>query len=189
MMEAPPVRWPKLGSLASTFALYANSTFGGGTATIVEIEKHIIDQPRWITREESHVAFAICRLTPGTNLLAYCVAVGWRMRGLAGAVIAVAAASLPSAAIAVALTIFFSAWSTHQLTTVALHAVLAAAIGIMVGTAWTMVRPFFERRAYVPTVSFAMAAFILAVTGVLTPFFVLVLAAAIGAATAPSETR
>ena len=189
MMEAPIVRPPGLGSLASIFALYGNSTFGGGTATVVEIEKHIIEEQRWVTREESHIAFAICRLTPGTNLLAYCVGVGWRMHGFAGALIALAAASLPSAAIAVFLTIFFIAWSTHQPTTVALHAVLAAAIGIMVGTAWTMVRPYFERRAYVPTVSFAMAALILAVTGVLTPFRILVLAAAIGAATVPSETR
>ena len=137
-MEAPIVRSPDLRSVASIFALYGNSTFGGGTATIVEIEKRIIDEHDWITREQSHVAFAICRLTPGTNLLAYCVAVGWRMRGLAGALIALAAASLPSAAIAVALTIFFAAWSTHRLTTIALHAVLAAAIGIMVGSAWTM---------------------------------------------------
>ena len=47
-----------LGSLASIFALYGNSTFGGGTATVVEIEKHIIDEHQWITREESHLAFA-----------------------------------------------------------------------------------------------------------------------------------
>ena len=188
-MEAPIVRLPGFGALASVFALYGNSTFGGGTATVVEIEKHIIDEQRWITREESNVAFAICRLTPGTNLLAYCVGVGWRMRGLVGALIALGAASLPSAAIAVGLTIFFTAWSTHRLTTIALHAVLAAAIGIMVGTAWTMVRPYVERGAYGPTVAFAMAAFILAVTGLLTPFRVLVVAAAIGAATAPSETR
>ncbi len=104
MMEAPIVRSPGLGSLASIFALYGNSTFGGGTATIVEIEKHIIDEHRWVTREESHVAFAICRLTPGTNLLAYCVGIAWRMRGLVGAVVALVAASLPSAAIAVVLT-------------------------------------------------------------------------------------
>ena len=70
MMDAPIVRSPALGSLASIFALYGNATFGGGTATIVEIEKHIIDEQRWITREESQLAFAICRLTPGTNLLA-----------------------------------------------------------------------------------------------------------------------
>lgn len=188
-MKAPIVRPPGLGSLAAVFALYGNSTFGGGTATIVEIEKHIVDEHAWITREESHVAFAVCRLTPGTNLLAYCVAVAWRMRGLAGALIALAAASLPSAAIAVALTMFFAAWSAHRLTTIALQAVLAAAIGIMVGTAWTMVRPYIERGDRVATMAFAVAGFILAVTGVLTPFRILVLAAALGAATAPAEAR
>lgn len=186
-MNAQTRREPGLAPLSSIFALYGNSTFGGGTATIVELEKHIIDEQRWITREESQLAFAICRLTPGTNLLAYCVGVGWRIRGFAGAVIALAAASLPCAAIAVALTVFFSAWSMHPLTTIALRAVLAAAIGIVVGTAWTMVRPYIDRGDYARTAAFGVLAFVLVTTGLLTPFRALVLAAVVGAVTAPSE--
>jgi chromate transporter len=179
----------RLGSVASIFALHGNATLGGGTATIVEVEKHIIDERRWITREESHLAFAICRLTPGTNLLADCVGVGWRMRGVAGALVALAAASLPCAAIAVALTIFFAAWSTHRLTAIALSAVLAAAIGIMLGTAWTMIRPYIRRGEYARTAAFGVMAFAIVATGLSTPFRVLALAAIIGALTAPSETR
>ena len=186
-MEAPIVRAPSLTSLGSAFARYGNSTFGGGTATIVEIEKHIIDEHAWISREDSHVAYAICRLTPGTNLLAYCVGVGWRMRGIGGALVALIAASLPCAAIAVALTIFFSAWSTNRLTTVALKAALAAAIGIMVGTAWTMIRPYIERGDYGRTLVYAATALLLALSGVLTPFRVLIIAAVVGALSARPE--
>ena len=188
-MDAPIVRSPALGSLAAIFALYGNATFGGGTATIVEIERHLIDEQGWITREESHLAFAIWRLTPGTNLLAYCVGIGWRIRGVAGALVALAAASLPCAAIAVAWTIFFATWSAHRLTAIALSAALAAAIGIMLGTAWTMIRPYLGHGEYTRTAAFGILAFAIVGTGLLTPFRVLVLAAIIGALTVPSETR
>jgi chromate transporter len=34
-------------------------------------------------------------LTPGTNLLAFCTGIGWLLRGLSGALIALLAASVP----------------------------------------------------------------------------------------------
>lgn len=188
-MDVPIVRSPTLGGLASIFGRYGNSTFGGGTATIVEIERRIVDEQQWVSREESHLAFAICRLTPGTNLLAYCVGVGWRMRGIPGALVALTTASLPCAAIALVLTVFFSSWSTHELTLSALKAALAAAIGIMVGTAWTMLRPYVERRDYAQTIGYVAAAFALAYGEWLTPFRVLVLAAAVGAVSATERLR
>ena len=111
------------------------------------------------------------------------------MRGVAGALVALVAVSLPCAAIAVALTIFFATWSTHRLTAIALSAVLAAAIGIMLGTAWTMIRPYIRGGEYARTAAFGVLAFAIVATGLLTPFRVLVLAAIIGAFTVPSETR
>src|SRR6476646_11982270 len=92
----PTVRRPSLPALASVFGWYGNSTFGGGTATVVEIERHIIDEHEWLARRDSHLAYAISRLTPGTNLLAYCVGAGWRMRGLTGALVALCPTSVPS---------------------------------------------------------------------------------------------
>ena len=44
------------------------------------------------------------RLTPGTNVLAYLAALGWTYHRAAGAVVAVAAGSLPGAAIVTAMT-------------------------------------------------------------------------------------
>ena len=111
------------------------------------------------------------------------------MRGVAGALVALVAASLPCAAIAVGLTIFFTTWSTHRLTAIALSAVLAAAIGIMLGTAWTMIRPYTGRGEYPRTAAFGALAFAIVTAGLLTPFRVLMLAAIIGAFTVPLEAR
>jgi chromate transporter len=177
----PTVRRPTLAALASAFGWYGNSTFGGGTATIVEIERHIIDEHAWLGRRDSHLAYAISRLTPGTNLLAYCVGAGWRMRGLTGGLVALCAASLPSAALAIVLTRFFALWSERPLTAAALRGALAAAIAIMVGTAWTMMRPTMKGRQAIRTVLLAIAAFGFAYFVRVTPVQVLFAAAGLGA--------
>jgi chromate transporter len=172
---------PPLPRVAAVLALAGNSTFGGGTATIVEIERHLIDRHGWFLRSDSHLAYAISRLTPGTNLLAYVVAVGWRMRGAMGAVVALMAVSVPGAALAVVLTAFVAGWAEHPLTAPALNAVLAAAVAIMAGTSWTMVRPYIEQRAYLRTFLFAGSGLLVALTGALSPFQVLLVALVAGA--------
>ena len=48
---------------------------------------------------------AVSRLTPGTNVLAYCVGLGWLLHRWAGAVAAVVAASLPASLIVCVLTV------------------------------------------------------------------------------------
>ena len=186
-MDGPIAPPPRVTALASVFARYGNSTFGGGTATIVEIEKHIIDEHQWLSRDDSHLAYAICRLTPGTNLLAYCVGVGWRIRGVGGAAVALTSASLPCAAFAVVLTMFLSTWSAYPFTKSALKGALAAAIGIMIGTAWTMIRPAIQQRHYARTLLYGIVACVLAVIGALTPFQLLLVAAVTGAVAAPAE--
>ena len=180
-MDSPVAGSPPLGGLAGIFAWFGNSTFGGGTATIVQLEHQLIDEREWLSRDDSHIAYAISRLTPGTNLLAYCVAVGWRMRRLAGAVVALGAASLPNALLAIALTRFFSSWVDHPLTAHALNAALAAAVAIIVGTVWTMIRPLVQRRQYLRTFCFAGGAVLLATVAELSPLRILVGAGILGA--------
>lgn len=175
------VRRPSLRGLALIFGRYGNSTFGGGTATIVEIERHLIDEHEWLARRDSHLAYAISRLTPGTNLLAYCVGAGWRMRGLAGALVALCAASFPSAAMATVLTRFFALWSDRPLTAASLRGALAAAIAIMVRTAWTMMRPTMQDSTAIRTVVVAVSAFALVSVIGGTPVQVLLAAAVLGA--------
>lgn len=180
---------PNLSRLAVVFALYGNSTFGGGTATIVQIEKEVVDSRRWLAAEESRVAYAISRLTPGTNLLAYCTGIGWRMRGLLGAVIAATAASIPCAVLAATLTHLFATWSEHSLTKSLLRYAVAAAIGMLGGTVWTIIRPHMivpaERGR---TLVFIVIALLLGIAG-LAPFRVLLVAAMLGAIAAPDGSQ
>jgi chromate transporter len=69
-----------LTALAVVFARYANTTFGGGSATIAVLKEQVVAKREWISEADFDLNYALSRLTPGTNLLAFCTAVGWSTR-------------------------------------------------------------------------------------------------------------
>jgi chromate transporter len=58
------------------------------------------------------LCFAPARLTPGTNLLAFCIGVGWILRRLPGAVVALLAGSIPCTLMVVVATALFDTGRT-----------------------------------------------------------------------------
>src|SRR3974377_863158 len=96
---------PSLWQIASIFARYANLTLGGGSATIAVLHCEILEKRSWLTEGYFALCFALCRLTPGTNLLAFCTGVGWLQGRFWGAVTALLAASIPCALTVAVMTV------------------------------------------------------------------------------------
>src|ERR1044071_5798203 len=92
--RAGPRPAPTLAAIARVFARHANTTFGGGSATIAVLRRQLVDRHAWLAPAEFDLGYALSRLTPGTTLLAFCTAAGWTARGWPGALIALLAASL-----------------------------------------------------------------------------------------------
>src|ERR1700675_925510 len=86
---------PSLGEIADVFTRYGNFTLGGGSATTAVIYGQIVTRRHWVTDHQFSLCFALGRLTPGTNVLAFCTGIGWLLRGLPGALAALLAASVP----------------------------------------------------------------------------------------------
>src|ERR1700676_3996629 len=99
---------PSLAKIADVFTRYANFTLGGGSSTIAVLHREILDKRRWVSPENFALCFALARLTPGTNLLAFCTGIGWLLRGMSGAVIALLTASIPCTLIVLIATALFS---------------------------------------------------------------------------------
>ena len=104
---------PSLASLTNLYLKIGNTTFGGGDPTMALLQRELIFR-KWITQEDFALAYSLARVTPGTNVLAFCAATGARVLGLAGAFAAVLAVTLPSAILAVLLTRGFEAWRTQR---------------------------------------------------------------------------
>jgi chromate transporter len=82
---------PTVVGIGDVFLRYGNLTLGGGSATIAVLKRQLMDRRRWIDADRFTLCFALARLTPGTNLLAFCAGIGWLLRGLSGALAALLA--------------------------------------------------------------------------------------------------
>jgi chromate transporter len=119
----------------------SNLTFGGGTATTETLRRSLVGGRKWVSDAEFRFLYAASRLTPGTNLLALCTAIGWRLRGAPGALLALAAASIPSAlAVSLLIAVFTDASSSPGVMSLARGAV-AASIALILSGVWALVRP------------------------------------------------
>jgi chromate transporter len=172
---------PSLRAIASVFARYANTTFGGGSATIAVLREQIVEKRPWLDREQFDLAYALSRLTPGTNLLAFCTAAGWITRRGLGALFALLAASLPCSLLAVAMTAGYDALATNAYFHAALRGALAAAVAIMVATAWVFAEPHV-RAAPLKAIVIPPCAIALSLGVHLSPVHVLLAAAVVGLA-------
>ena len=172
---------PSLGRIVSFFARYGNFTLGGGSATSAVMHHELVTKRRWMNDDSFALCFALGRLTPGTNLLANCTALGWLLRRLPGALLALLAASIPCTLMVVVLTALFSEWQENPVVQAALHGAIAAAVAITAKTSWTIARPHYKGGARLRVVVIGAAALAAYVWLGVPAIYVLLLAGAVGA--------
>jgi chromate transporter len=172
--------FPSLAQIADVFARYANFTLGGGSATTAVIHGEVVGKRRWVSEEQFALSFALGRLTPGTNLLAFCAGIGWMLRRWAGAVVALLAASIPCTLFVVVVTVLFAEWQENPFAQAAIKGAIAAAIAVTVKTVWAIARPHFRPGSRIRVVLIGAAAFALHAVAGISPIDVLLLAAVSG---------
>ena len=79
-----------------TFAKIGLFTFGGGYAMIAFIESSCVERKRWISHDEMMDITVIAESTPGPIAINCATYVGYKRKGLAGAVAATVGIVLPS---------------------------------------------------------------------------------------------
>jgi len=85
-----------LCELFLTFAKIGLFTFGGGYAMISVIEYACVEQKKWITHDDMMNITVIAESTPGPIAINCATFVGYRKKGIAGAVLATLGIVLPS---------------------------------------------------------------------------------------------
>ncbi len=154
---------PALARVANAFLRIGNTTFGGGDTTQAALQREFVDRQGWITQEDYAIAFSLARITPGTNVVAFCAAIGARVAGWRGAVAGALAETVPSAAIAVAITWGYEAWRGNPWVHAAIAGAAAAVAGMMFASVWLLLRPHLRSmRQALRAMLFFAAAFIAA---------------------------
>jgi chromate transporter len=157
-----------------------NFTYGCGSATIGTLHRDIVERRQWVTEEPFQLSYALSRLTPGTNLLAFSACVGYLLRRTPGALVALLAGSLPCAGMALGLTAIYDFWSHYAVVQVATKGALAAAVAVTVMTGVTLIRPHWRTAGRAKLLVFVGGAFVTAQFLGASPLLVLGLAAAGG---------
>src|ERR1019366_6259770 len=96
--------------MTGVFARVGTLTFGGGDPTVAALYSELVTTRRWLAPEAYGLVYALARITPGTNAMAFCAGVAWELAGWGGGVLAVLAAAVPSALCVVLLTLGYEAW-------------------------------------------------------------------------------
>ncbi|MBR5382275.1 MAG: chromate transporter [Clostridia bacterium] len=101
-----------------TFAKIGLFTFGGGYAMIALIENSCAEKKQWITHDEMMNVTVIAESTPGPIAINCATFVGYKQKGLAGAVAATAGMVLPSFCIIFFISVLLDsfleiAWIAH----------------------------------------------------------------------------
>jgi chromate transporter len=135
-----------LGRLTGVFARVGNLTFGGGDPSVAALYSELVTSRRWLAPETYGLVYALARITPGTNVLAFCAGAAWELAGWAGALLAVLAAAVPSAVCVVLLTLGYEAWNHNAVAMAAIAGTLAAAVGLMATSAWQLLAPSIATR-------------------------------------------
>jgi len=136
---------------------------------------------KWLNREQYGLIYALARVTPGTNILAFCAGTGWVALNGAGAVLGVMGASVPSAVLAALLTAGYVAWRQNLWAMSAIGGMLAAATGLMGVAAYSLLKPQYRAGGWFRAAVIFSAALLLSLQWGLTPIQVLGLAAVAGA--------
>ncbi len=170
----------RVRELGSIFFRIGGLTFGGGNAGIAAINRELVVKRGWLSQSQFHFCYALARVAPGTNLLAFCVAVGWSLLGWPGALLAVLSLSVPSAVLVVLFTHVFQACRSHPLAQTVIQGLLAATIGIIIASAWVLMRPSLTSGKWLRPVVIVTGAMILTLRYSAAPLRVLALAAFVG---------
>ena len=133
----------------------------------------------WIDEAGNAGLVAVSRLTPGTNILAYCVALGWALHRWAGALVAVVAASLPASLVVCVLAGALVRVQDHPIVRMLLAIGVLVATVLVLASAGSLLRPYARRHALRRSAVIAVVAAAMFLADV-TPVRILLLSAALG---------
>jgi chromate transporter len=90
---------PTLVELALQFLVLSLLSIGGANAVIPEMHRRAVEVGHWMTEADFTQMFALSQAAPGPNVLIVAL-IGWKVAGVVGAAVAMAAMCGPSSVLA-----------------------------------------------------------------------------------------
>ncbi len=153
-MSAPVPNPPSSAAIFAGFFSVGIIGFGG---VLPLTRRLIVEQRRWMTAAEFTDLLALCQFLPGGNVINLSVAVGFRFRGLVGAVAGFSGLMAAPVAIVIVLGLCYGQFAHEPAVQRGFAGLAAAAAGLIVAMALKIAAPV---RRDVPMAGLAAATFI-----------------------------
>ena len=127
-----------IGALFLSFLKIGAFTFGGGYAMISIIEHEVITRRGWISKGDFVDLLTIAQSSPGPISLNTAVFVGYRLRGVRGALAALAGIVLPSFVIILLIALLFADIRHNALVEAAFKGMRPAVIALIVAPVFSL---------------------------------------------------
>jgi chromate transporter len=115
-------------------------TFGGGYAMIALLESEFVSKKKWLSREEFLDMVAISESTPGPIAINAATYIGYKTRGLLGALLATVGVIIPSFIIIYAISLFFDAFLSIALVAKAFRGIQVAVVYLILSAGIKLLR-------------------------------------------------
>lgn len=113
-------------------------TFGGGYAMIPLIQQEMIERRGWIASDEFIELLTLAQSSPGPMAINTSVFVGYKLRGLPGAVASMLGSVLPSFVIILLIAVFFADIRHNRVAEAAFMGMRPAVVALIIAPVLTM---------------------------------------------------
>jgi chromate transporter len=166
LIEQPAATHGSLREIAAAFSKLGCLSFGGPIAHLSYFHAEFVDKRKWLDTTQYGDLVALCQFLPGPTSSQVAFALGMQRAGVAGAIVASACFTFPSAllmigfaySMAVSLKLHGAGW---------LHGLKLTAAAVVAQAVWNMGKKLCVDRARV-SICFAAAAVLLALPGAFT---------------------
>lgn len=130
----------RLFDLFLSFAKIGTFTIGGGYAMIPLMEREIVDKYNWMTRDEFLDAISVSQAMPGVFAANMATTVGYRLRGITGAVASVLGNILAPILFILALAAFFCYFKGNRLLDAIFMGIRPAVVALIAAPVFSMAK-------------------------------------------------
>ena len=165
----------------STF-LISLFTFGGGYVMVTLMQRKFVEDYKWFDEDEMLDMIAIATSCPGPIAINTSILVGYKMARIPGAVVTVVGTVIPPMAVVAVISVIYSAIKDNPIVALVLKGMRIGVAAVMVDVVIGMLSTIVKKKSILAIAIF-VAAFIAQVVFDINVILIIIIAAAIGAAT------
>ncbi len=124
--------------LVITFFRIGLFTIGGGYAMIPLIQQKVVNEKKWVSDEELVDLMAVAQSCPGIFAINIAIFIGYKLKGVTGAVLTALGTALPSFIIILLIALFFQRFRDYTIVERMFRGIRPAVVALIAAPVFTM---------------------------------------------------